>query len=92
MKMHYSWIKKEDITACKEVARAIIKRDIRKGKEPNAESIEYTVCSMFDCMNMDFRCDFEKWIKIEVEKINKKSNLKITNNRNGEKCYGEDSF
>ena len=67
----YFYVQKEDITACKEMFRTIIKRWRAKGydiDESDVKSVCYDVCKYFDCMYCDFREDFETWAMIEITK------------------------
>ena len=68
---NYSRINREDITACKEMFRTIIKRLRAKGYQIAGVDVRnacYDVCKFFDCMNTDFRIDFEEWACNEVTK------------------------
>ena len=67
----YTCIKREDITACKEMFRTIIKRLRAKGYQIGGADVRnacYDICKFFDCMSVDFRCDFEEWAINEVKK------------------------
>lgn len=72
MKKRYSFVPKEDVTACKELATTLIKRKVAKCPEYLGEDdvteIEYKVSSFFDAMQVDFRMDFHDWIREEIRK------------------------
>lgn len=69
MKRSYTFISPADVKACRDLARIMIDRDLRKGVLLDNEEIkyiEYTICKFFDCMYYEFRIDFEQWIYEEV--------------------------
>lgn len=69
MKREYVYTTKEDVKACKELVKIMIKRDLSKCGEANeAKNYAYQVARFFDCMETDFRMDFVEWIEKEIEK------------------------
>lgn len=72
MKKRYSYVPKEDVTACKELAKTMIKRKVAKCPfqldEDDVTEIEYKVSSFFDAMQWEFRADFHDWIREEIHK------------------------
>lgn len=81
MKRSYAYVPSPTVTACKEIARALIKHDLAyhspsyedllKYTDSNASHYEYFITGILDCRYLDFRTDFEKWIKNEIVKIYK---------------------
>ena len=72
MKRQYNYMSPADVTACKELAKTLIKRCLAKGyplTTDDAEYIEYRVTKFFDCMYNDFRIEFQEWILNEIQKI-----------------------
>lgn len=73
MKRAYTYVKAEDVTACKELIKTMIKRDMIKGgievTEEQANHYAYLAAKFFNCMYMDFRYDLEVWAYKELEKI-----------------------
>lgn len=72
MKKSYPYVPKEDVTACKELARTMIKRKLTKCPfqldEDDVTEIEYKVSSFFDAMQFEFRWDFHDWVRKELHK------------------------
>lgn len=81
MKRSYISVPAPTVTACKEMARTLIKHDLAyyqpsyedliKYADSNASHYEYVITGILDCRYTDFRMDFEKWIKNEIVKIYK---------------------
>lgn len=70
MKTNYSFTNKADIQACKELAKTMIKRDIKVDGEANdSQYYERKISAFFNCLNSDFRYDFQEWIEAEIDKI-----------------------
>jgi hypothetical protein len=72
MKRQYDYVSTADVTACKELAKTLIKRYLAKGyplTTDDAEDIEYRVTKFFDCMYNDFRIDFQEWILDTIRKM-----------------------
>lgn len=84
MKRSYVCVPAPTVTACKEMARTIIKHDfaymsaesitdIDLYAESNAQHYEYLITGILDCRYTDFRMDFEEWLQIEIKNIYKKT-------------------
>lgn len=74
MKKQYPYVSPADITACKELAKTLIKRYLAKGyplTTDDADFIEYRVTKFFDVMYNEFRIDLQEWILNEIQKIYK---------------------
>lgn len=79
MKRSYVCVPAPTVTACKEMARTLIKHDLAyhfpsyedlvKYSDSNANHYEYLITGILDCRYTDFRMDFEEWIKREIIKI-----------------------
>ncbi|MBR1739920.1 MAG: hypothetical protein IJ737_06480 [Ruminococcus sp.] len=73
MKRSYNYVKPEDVTACKELIRTMIKRDKRRCSyqlnENDAQEYAYEAAKFFDCMYVDFRIDLEEWALEEIRKV-----------------------
>lgn len=73
MKRAYNYVKSEDVTACKELIRTMIKRDMKRYtchlNEDDAQHYAYKATQFFDCMQCDFRADIEKWALKEIRKL-----------------------
>ena len=68
MKASYTYVKREDVQACKELVRTMIKRDRAKGYLQEAGEYAYQAAKFFDCMDMDFRMDLDEWTEEEMLK------------------------
>ena len=70
MKRSYNYVEREDVQACKELVRVMIKRDKAKNnlEIDNAKHYEYYATRFFDCMRSEFRTDLEEWAKEEIIK------------------------
>ena len=73
MKRSYTYVNAEDVTACKEFIKIMIKRDKIKGSieitEKYAKYYAYEAAKFFDCMYGDFRYDLEEWAMKTLEKL-----------------------
>ena len=74
MKRSYNYVKPEDVTACKELIRTMIKRDAKRRctlfDEDDAKDYTYQATKFFDVMQYDFRIDLEEWALEEINKAN----------------------
>lgn len=71
MKRQYNYVSPADVTACKELAKTLIKRYLAKGyplTTDDADYIECRVSKFFDVMYADFRNDFQEWIIDTIQK------------------------
>ena len=68
MKASYTYVKREDVQACKELVRTMIKRDRAKGYLRESSDYAYHAARFFDCMDMDFRMDLYEWTEEEMLK------------------------
>ncbi|MBQ8966761.1 hypothetical protein [Ruminococcus sp.] len=72
MKRSYTYVKPEDVTACKELIGTMIKRDKRRCSyrlnENDAHEYAYQAAKFFDVMQQDFRFDLEEWALEEIRK------------------------
>lgn len=72
MKRSYNYVKPEDVTACKELIRTMIKRDKRRCSyrlnENDAQDYALLASKFFDCMEVEFRMDLEEWTLEEIRK------------------------
>lgn len=73
MKRSYNYVKPEDVTACKELIRTMIKRDKKQCcyrlNENDAQDYAYKAAKFFDVMQYDFRIDLEEWALEEIRKV-----------------------
>lgn len=75
MKRAYNYVNAEDVTACKELVRTMIKRDKKRhGRnyrldENDAQEYAYQAAKFFDVMQYDFRIDLEEWTLEEIKKV-----------------------
>lgn len=73
MKRAYNYVNPEDVTACKELIRAMIKRDKKRCSyrlnENDAQDYAYQAAKFFDVMQSDFRDDLEEWALEEIRKV-----------------------
>lgn len=73
MKRSYSYVNPEDVTACKELIRTMIKRDKKRCSyrlnENDAQEYAYQAAKFFDVMQGDFREDLEEWALEEIRKV-----------------------
>lgn len=78
MKRAYNYVRAEDVTACKELIRTMIKRDKKRHgsnyrlDESDAQSYAYQAAKFFDVMESEFRYDIEEWANEEIKKVEAK--------------------
>ena len=78
MKRAYNYVNPEDVTACKELIRTMIKRDKKRHgskyrlDESDAQEYAYQAAKFFDVMQYDFRIDIEEWALEEIKKVEAK--------------------
>jgi hypothetical protein len=74
MKRSYTYVNPEDVTACKELIRTMIKRDMKRRctlfDEDDARDYEYQAAKFFDCLQHEFREDLKEWTLAEINKAN----------------------
>ena len=74
MKRSYNYVNSEDVTACKELIRTIIKRETKRRctffDEDDAQDYAYQAAKFFDCMQHEFREDLKEWTLAEINKAN----------------------
>ena len=84
MKRSYTCVPAPTVTACKEMARTLIKHDfayitadtipyIDTYVKTNASHYEYLITGILDCRYSDFRIDFEEWLQNEIKTIYNKT-------------------